>query len=75
MLIAGLLAFLSLIKGTHLVLSVATLGVVLAGLRLAPRMAAHRADCRRYAGTFLLFWLLPGRIPATSPRSSAASGR
>lgn len=66
-LVAALLGFMSLIKGTHLVLSVATLGVVLADY-------AWRREWRRivlvggaYAGTFLLCWILAGQDPRHIP--------
>ncbi len=66
-LVAGLLGFLSLVKGTHLVLGGATLGLVLAD-------TAWRRDRRRlallagaYAAAFLLFWLLAGQNPLNIP--------
>lgn len=65
--VAAGLAFLSLIKGTHLVLSVATLGVVVV------HHAAHR-DWRRvaltiggYLASFLIFWLIAGQDPLHIP--------
>lgn len=66
-LISTLLAFVSLIKGTHLILSVATLTVVV-GYHLwmrDPRQVARIAGS--YAGAFLLFWLLAGQDPRHIP--------
>jgi hypothetical protein len=64
---AALLAFISLIKGTHFVLSAATLAVILA-------FHVWCRDWRRvlliagsYAATFLLFWLLAGQSPRHIP--------
>lgn len=64
---AALLGFISLVKGTHLVLSVATLGVVVAyhaWLRDWRRIALILGS---YTGSFLLFWLLAGQDPRNIP--------
>ncbi len=64
---ATLLAFVSLIKGTHLVLAVATLGVVLGRQALARDW--HRCGwiAGSYLAAFLGFWLLAGQHPANVP--------
>lgn len=64
---AALLAFLSLIKGTQLLLGVATLGVVLAG-HAALRRWTHVARLGGvYVGALLLGWLLARQNPLHLP--------
>lgn len=65
--VVGLLAFLSLIKGTHLILALATLGLVMAQL-------AGKRDWLRalwlgagYAAAFLGCWLMAGQRPGNIP--------
>ena len=64
---AALLAFLSLVKGTQLLLSLATLGVVLAA-HAAFRRWDHVARLAGvYGGALLLWWLLARQNPLHLP--------
>ncbi|GAB1487930.1 hypothetical protein MASR2M8_03720 [Opitutaceae bacterium] len=67
LLVTGLLAFLSLVKGTHLVLSIATLGVVV-GCLLIQRNGRRAAwIVGGYVSAFLIFWLMAGQDPRNIP--------
>ena len=64
---AALLAFLSLIKGTQLLLSVATLGVVLASHASLRRWTHVARLAGVYVGALLLGWLLARQNPLHLP--------
>ncbi len=66
-LVAAALGFLSLIKGTHLVLSVATLGVVLADHAWRREWRRSALIAGAYVASFLGFWLLAGQDPRHIP--------
>jgi hypothetical protein len=61
--VSALLAFLSLIKGTQLVLGLATLLVVLAGHTWLRRWRHVALLAGGYVGALLLFWSLAGQNP------------
>jgi hypothetical protein len=64
---AALLAFLSLIKGTQLLLSIATLGVVLAGHASLRRWTHVARLAGVYGGALLFWWLLARQHPLHLP--------
>jgi hypothetical protein len=64
---ASLLAFISLIKGTHLVLSVATLGLVFLNHAWLKNWRRAFLVTGSYAAAFLFFWLLAGQRPQNIP--------
>ncbi len=63
----ALLAFLSLVKGTQLLLGGATLGVVLAGHASLRRWTHAGRLAGVYAGALLLWWLLARQNPLHLP--------
>lgn len=65
--VTALLALLSLVKGTQLLLGLATLGVVLGGLAGQRRWRDAALVAAGYAGTLAAFWLLAGQSLANLP--------
>jgi hypothetical protein len=65
--IGVMLAFLSLLKGTHFVLAGATLAVILAQSALRRDFRGAATLAMSFAGGFLLFWVLAGQNPFNIP--------
>jgi hypothetical protein len=67
LLVTGLVALLSLVKGTHLLLGLATLAVVLGGLAWQRQLRQAGLVAAAYVAAIIFFWLLAGQQPAHLP--------